>query len=86
MRFAVIIEKAKNNYCAFVPDLPGCVATGRTIEDTQRMIKEAIEFHIEGMQEDGDLVPEPTSQCCYVNAKVGKPVSNAREKRRVSSD
>jgi predicted RNase H-like HicB family nuclease len=57
MRYAVVIEKAKNNYSAYVPDLPGCVTTGKTIEEIERNIKEAIEFHIEGLKEDGLPIP-----------------------------
>ena len=61
MRYAVVIEKAEGNYSAYVPDLPGCVATGETIEEVKQMIAEAIEFHIEGMREDGLPIPKPTS-------------------------
>ncbi len=69
MRFAVVIEKAENNFAAYVPDLPGCVATGATVEETGRQIREAIEFHIRGLKEDGLPVPEPTSQVDYVVVK-----------------
>lgn len=61
MRYAVVIEKAEGNYSAYVPDLPGCVATGATLEETERMIREAIEFHLEGMREEGLSIPEPTT-------------------------
>jgi predicted RNase H-like HicB family nuclease len=60
-RYAVIIEKAEHNYSAYVPDLPGCVAVGDTIEETERSIQEAIEFHIQGMRKDGLPIPAPTS-------------------------
>jgi predicted RNase H-like HicB family nuclease len=66
MRYAVVIEKAVDNYSAYVPDLPGCVATGDTIADVEREIRDAIRFHIEGMLEDGDTVPEATSVVEYV--------------------
>ena len=66
MRFAIIIEKANGNYSAYVPDLPGCVATGFTIEDVEKEIRDAIQFHIEGLCEDGLAIPEPTSLCEYV--------------------
>jgi predicted RNase H-like HicB family nuclease len=66
MRYAVVIEKAKNNYAAYVPDLPGCVATGATIEETRRQIQEAIEFHIEGLRADGLPIPQPSSSVQYV--------------------
>ncbi len=68
MRYGVVIEKADGNHSAYVPDLPGCVATGRTLEEVEREIREAIGFHIEGLREDGLLVPEPTSICEYVEA------------------
>jgi predicted RNase H-like HicB family nuclease len=61
MKYAVIFEKAANNWAAYVPDLPGCVTTGPTLEDTKRLIAEAIEFHIEGMRLHGETVPEPTT-------------------------
>jgi len=68
MRYAIVIEKAENNYSAYVPDLPGCVATGKTIEETRQQINEAIEFHLRGLREDGLPVPEPTSEVDYVEA------------------
>jgi predicted RNase H-like HicB family nuclease len=67
MRYAIVIETAKNNYSAYVPDLPGCVATDATIEEAETQIREAIEFHIVGLREDGDPVPEPSSRVDYVN-------------------
>ena len=67
MRFAIVIEKAQGNYSAYVPDLPGCVATGATIEEVEREIREAIEFHIEGMRQDGESVPQPSSTVKYVD-------------------
>jgi predicted RNase H-like HicB family nuclease len=66
MRYAVVIEKANGNYSAYVPDLPGCVATGTTVADVQREIRAAIAFHLDGLREDGLPVPEPTSMCEYV--------------------
>lgn len=60
-RFWVVVEKAPNNWGAYVPDLPGCVSTGKTRDEVERMIKEAIEFHLEGMAADNDPIPEPTS-------------------------
>ena len=66
MRYAVVIEKSDTGYGAYVPDLPGCVAAGETMDETSRLIKEAIEFHLEGMREDGLAVPEPTSVTDYV--------------------
>ena len=66
MRYAVVIEQAENNYSAYVPDLPGCVATGDSIAETEQAIREAIEFHIEGLREDGAAIPKPTSRVDYV--------------------
>ncbi len=59
MKYAVVIEKATNNYSAYVPDLPGCVATGRTRSGAAQQIREAIAFHLEGLREDGASIPEP---------------------------
>jgi len=67
MRYAVVIEKAENNYSVYVPDLPGCVATGATAEEAEAEIREAIEFHIEGMREDGLPIPEPASKVEYID-------------------
>jgi predicted RNase H-like HicB family nuclease len=68
MRYAVVIEKAEGNYSAYVPDLPGCVATGETVEAVEQEIREAIRFHIEGLKADGLKVPAPTSIADYVEA------------------
>lgn len=68
MRYAVVIEKAERNYSAYVPDLPGCVATGDSVAAVENEIREAIRFHIEGLQADGIVVPEPTSIAEYVEA------------------
>ena len=66
--WAVVIEKAGSNYSAYVPDLPGCIATGDTVEEVEEQIREAIQFHIEGLKEDGLPVPEPTSRAEFVTA------------------
>ena len=66
MRYAVVIEKAEANYSAYVPDLPGCVATGETVAEVETEIRDAIRFHIEGLQADGIAVPQPTSIAEYV--------------------
>jgi predicted RNase H-like HicB family nuclease len=76
MKYAVIFEKAKNNYSAYVPDLPGCVTTGKTLEETRLLIREAIEFHIEGLRQDGDPIPEPGSLCEYVEVCATHPVAS----------
>jgi len=67
MRYAVVIEKAESNYSAYVPDLPGCVATGTSVPETEAQIREAIELHLEGMREDGIPIPPPSSQVEYVD-------------------
>ncbi len=61
MRYAVVFEKAPDNWAAYVPDLPGCVTTGQTLSATRRLIAEAIQFHVEGMRLRGEPVPEPTA-------------------------
>ena len=66
MRYAIVIEKADENYSAYVPDLPGCIATGDTVAETERLIREAIEFHLAGMKEDGLVIPSPSSHVEYV--------------------
>jgi predicted RNase H-like HicB family nuclease len=66
MRFAIVVEKAENNYSAYVPDLPGCVATGQTVEETEHEIREAIKFHIHGLIEDGLPIPQPVSIVEYL--------------------
>ena len=68
MRFAIVIEKAPANFSAYVPDLPGCVATGPTVAVTEQNIREAIRFHIEGLEEDGLPVPESTAIANYIKA------------------
>jgi len=66
MRYAVVIERAEGNYSAYVPDLPGCVSTGATVEEVEAEIRDAIVFHLEGMREDGIAVPPPESQVEYI--------------------
>ena len=66
MKYAVVIEKAQLNYSAYVPDLPGCIATGTSVEEVEKEIRAAIIFHIEGMRNDGETVPQPSSSVEYV--------------------
>jgi predicted RNase H-like HicB family nuclease len=68
VRYAVVIEKAGSNYSAFVPDLPGCIATGATVTDVEGEISDAIRFHIEGLKADGLVVPAPSSIAEYIEA------------------
>lgn len=68
MRYAIVIEKADANYSAYVPDLPGCIATAATIREVEDEIRDAIRFHVDGLKEDGIAVPAPTSIAEYVEA------------------
>lgn len=68
--YAVVIERAKSNYSAYVPDLPGCVATGKTIAEVRREIREAIQFHLDGLREESLPIPEPTSRVGYVDVNA----------------
>ena len=65
-RYAIVVENAGPNYGAYVPDLPGCIATGATVPEVEEAIREAIEMHLEGMAEDGLPIPEPSSRVEYV--------------------
>lgn len=67
--YAVIYERTPNNYAAYVPDLPGCVATGRTRPEVERRIRAAIELHLQGMREDGVVPPPPTTTAGLVEAE-----------------
>jgi len=66
MRYAVVIEKAQHNYSAYVPDLPGCIATALSVPEVQEAIRDAIELHLAGMRQDGFTIPTPSSQVEYV--------------------
>ena len=70
MKYTVVIERTTNNYAAYVPDLPGCVATAGTRNQVLKEIREAIEFHIEGMREDGEPIPAPQTTAAVVDAVV----------------
>jgi len=78
MNFAVVLEKAENNYSAYVPDLPGCVAAADTLDETIQLIREAIEFHLEGMLLHGDSIPEATSRCVEVEIDLNRIREAAR--------
>ena len=66
MRYAVVIVKAGDNFSTYVPDLPGCIATGKTVPEAERAIRKAIELHVAGLREDGLPIPAPSSQVDYV--------------------
>ena len=65
-KYAIVIEQGENNLSAYVPDLPGCISTGRTTEEIERNMREAIELHLEGLREDGEPIPEPHTEVAYV--------------------
>ena len=69
-RYAIVIEDAGTNLSAYVPDLPGCVATGESEQEVERLIREAIVLHVEGMLEDGLSIPEPSSQVRYIEVNA----------------
>ena len=66
MRYAIVIETAESNFSAYVPDLPGCIATGNSVEETEQSIREAIEFHLDGLREDNLPIPPASSRIDYV--------------------
>ena len=68
-RYAIVIEDAGTNLAAYVPDLPGCVATGESVREVEKLIREAISLHLEGMAEDGIPIPEPSSRVEYVEVE-----------------
>ena len=70
MRYAIVIEKAGNNFSGYVPDLPGCVATDATVQDTEKVLREAIAFHLAGLREDGVPIPQASSRVDYVEVAV----------------
>jgi predicted RNase H-like HicB family nuclease len=70
-RYAIVIEDNGSNRAAYVPDRPGCVATGESEEEVNRLIREAIELHLEGLEEDGLPIPQPSSRVEYVEVKLG---------------
>ena len=70
MRYAIVIEKAGSNFSGYVPDLPGCVATGATSEETESTLREVIEFHVAGLREDGTPIPPASSRVDYIEVAV----------------
>lgn len=70
MKYAVIIEAGERNSSTYVPDLPGCIATGQTLEEVKQVMREAIAFHLEGLRAEGLPIPEPTTLAEYVEAEV----------------
>ena len=72
MRYAIVIEKGKRNYSAYVPDVPGCVAAAKTLDEVKKLMKEALEFHFQGMILDNEKIPDATSDCGYISIDVAK--------------
>ena len=82
MKYAIVIEKSKNNYSAYVPNLLGCIATGKSYKELKQRMNEAIEMHVEGMSDDGLPVPKPSSEVNYVeNERNNNSLSPYRTKR-----
>jgi predicted RNase H-like HicB family nuclease len=69
-RYPIVIEKAKNNYSAYSPDLPGCVATGATVKQTLSRMKSAIRFHLEGLKKEGAPISEPSTRVEYIDIAI----------------
>jgi predicted RNase H-like HicB family nuclease len=82
MRYAVVIERGKRNYGAYVPDVPGCVAVGDTVQEALANIREALEFHLEGMREDGEAIPDPASLVDYVEVNTAPITPNGPVKAK----
>jgi predicted RNase H-like HicB family nuclease len=72
MRYSVVIEKGERNYSAYLPDVPGCIATGHTPAATLKRLSKALEMHFAGMREDGLPIPEPTTRVDYISLEVEK--------------
>ena len=75
MRYSIVIEKGESNYSAYVPDVPGCVSAGKTVEETIANIREALIFHFDGMREDGQPLPDPQTLVDYVDVPIGHSTS-----------
>jgi predicted RNase H-like HicB family nuclease len=69
-RYAIVVEEAEGNLAAYVPDLPGCVATAESVEELEQLIREAIELHLAGLAEDGLPIPEPSSRVDYIEVNA----------------
>jgi predicted RNase H-like HicB family nuclease len=70
MKYLIIYEKSSTGYGAYAPDLPGCIAVGRSLEETAELMRGAIEMHLKAMREDGDPIPEPTTLGDYIEASA----------------
>ena len=74
-RFLIIIEQGSHNYSAYVPDLPGCIATGKTVDEVKANMKEAIRMHLEGMIEDQEEIPAPQTLAEYLDIAIPDPAA-----------
>ena len=79
LKYVVVYEQTPNNFCAYAPDLPGCISTGKTWEEVQEVMQEAIEFHLEGMLEHGEPVPEPQMSLEDAKAYHKEPLSKQEQ-------
>ena len=70
MHYAVVIEKAARNYSAYLPDVPGCISTGKTVAQTLANLREALQMHFDAMVEDGDPIPNPETLCDYIDVEI----------------
>jgi predicted RNase H-like HicB family nuclease len=70
MKYTILIEKGSHNYSAYLPDVPGCVATGTTLEEVKQKMQKALQFHLEGLIEDAEAIPESTILCDYIEVKI----------------
>ena len=80
LKYVVVYEQTPNNFCAYAPDLPGCISTGKTWDEVREMMREAIEFHLEGMLESGESVPEPRMSLEDAKAYHNEPLSEQEQK------
>jgi predicted RNase H-like HicB family nuclease len=78
MRYAIVLEKSKKNYSAYVPDIPGCIATGATAAEAVEQMRSALHLHLEGMREDGEPIPDPVTLVEYVDVQLPKRSAAAR--------
>jgi predicted RNase H-like HicB family nuclease len=74
MRYTVVVEAARRGFSAFVPDLPGCIASGRTVADVKQKIAESMRFHLDGLEKDGVPAPEPVAKAFVIAPREAKPV------------
>jgi predicted RNase H-like HicB family nuclease len=81
VRYAVVIEKAQKNYSAYSPDVPGCITTGKTVQQTLNNMREALLFHFEGLREDGQVIPDPQALVDYIELSVMATTHKSRRRR-----